>query len=129
MAGMGSLMLLDTASLYFRAFYGMPDTVRAPDGAPVNAVRGLLDMIWDNDWRPAFRVEAIPTYKAHRLSPDGSSEETPPTLAVQIPVIREVLTAAAASRSLATTVSRRGRHHRHPRRPLDRSGRCGQRRP
>ena len=34
MADMGSLMLLDTASLYFRAFYGVPDTVRAPDGAP-----------------------------------------------------------------------------------------------
>ena len=39
------LMLLDTASLYFRAFYGVPDTVRAPDGTPVNAARGLLDMI------------------------------------------------------------------------------------
>ena len=39
------LMLLDTASLYFRAFYGVPDTIRRPDGTPVNAVRGLLDMI------------------------------------------------------------------------------------
>ena len=44
MAGVGSLMLLDTASLYYRAFYGVPDTVRAPDGTPVNAIRGLLDM-------------------------------------------------------------------------------------
>ena len=42
---MGSLMLLDTASLYYRAFYGVPNTVTAPDGTPVNAVRGLLDMI------------------------------------------------------------------------------------
>ena len=42
--GVGSLMLLDTASLYYRAFYGVPDTVTAPDGTPVNAVRGLLDM-------------------------------------------------------------------------------------
>lgn len=41
----GRLMLLDTASLYFRAFYGVPDTVRSPDGKPVNAVRGLLDII------------------------------------------------------------------------------------
>ena len=38
-------MLLDTASLYYRAFYGVPDTLTAPDGTPVNAVRGLLDMI------------------------------------------------------------------------------------
>ena len=45
MAGVGSLMLLDSASMYFRAFYGVPDTVTAPDGTPVNAVRGFLDMI------------------------------------------------------------------------------------
>ena len=77
MGGVGSLMLLDTASLYYRAFYGVPDTVRAPDGTPVNAVRGLLDMIGrlvrarhptrlvaclDADWRPAFRVAAVPSY-------------------------------------------------------------------
>ena len=102
---MGSLMLLDTASLYYRAFFGVPDTVRAPDGTPVNAVRGLLDTIsrlvrqrqptrlvacLDADWRPAFRVAAIPSYKAHRLAADGT-EETPPALAAQIPVIEEVL--------------------------------------
>ena len=102
---MGSLMLLDTASLYYRAFFGGPDTVRAPDGTPVNAVRGLLDTIsrlvrqrqptrlvacLDADWRPAFRVAAIPSYKAHRLAADGT-EETPPALAAQIPVIEEVL--------------------------------------
>ena len=102
-------MLLDTASLYFRAFFGVPDTVRAPDGTPVNAVRGLLDMItrlvrarrparlvacWDADWRPAFRVAAVPSYKAHRLAADGTSEEIPPELAVQIPVIEEVLHAS-----------------------------------
>ncbi len=106
---MGSLMLLDTASLYYRAFYGVPDTVRAPDGTPVNAIRGLLDTIsrlvrarhptglvacLDADWRPAFRVAAIPTYKAHRLTADGTAEETPPALAVQIPVIEEVLHAS-----------------------------------
>ncbi len=99
-------MLLDTASLYYRAFFGVPDTVRAPDGTPVNAVRGLLDTIGrlvrarqpgrlvaclDADWRPAFRVAAIPSYKAHRLAADGTSEETPPALATQIPVIEEVL--------------------------------------
>ena len=109
---MGSLMLLDTASLYYRAFYGVPDTVRAPDGTPVNAIRGLLDMTsrlvkarqparlvacWDNDWRPAFRVEAVPSYKAHRLSADGASEDTPPALVPQVPVIEEVLHAAGVA--------------------------------
>ena len=33
-------MLLDAASLYFRAFYGVKEDVVAPDGTPVNAVRG-----------------------------------------------------------------------------------------
>jgi len=98
-------MLLDTASLYFRAYYGVPETLTAPDGTPVNAVRGLLDMIarlvrardpgqlvacMDADWRPSFRVAAIPSYKAHRAQPDGS-EQVPPALAAQVPVIEDVL--------------------------------------
>jgi 5'-3' exonuclease len=101
-------MLLDTASLYYRAFYGMPETVTAPDGTPVNAIRGLLDAIarlvrdhrparlvacLDADWRPAFRTAAIPEYKQHRAEPDGS-EQTPPGLAVQIPLITQVLIAS-----------------------------------
>ena len=104
------LMLLDSASLYFRAFYGVPDTVRAPDGTPVNAVRGFLDIItklvtlyrptnlvacWDDDWRPQWRVDLIPTYKTHRVAqivevgPD--IEVVPDPLEVQVPVIREAL--------------------------------------
>jgi 5'-3' exonuclease len=101
-------MLLDTASLYYRAFYGMPETVTAPDGTPVNAIRGLLDAIGrlvrdrrptrlvaclDADWRPEFRTAIIPSYKAHRAEPDGS-EQTPPGLAVQIPLITSVLEAS-----------------------------------
>lgn len=118
---MGSqrLLVLDTASLYFRAFFGVPDTFTAPDGTPVNAVRGLLDFIarlvdtyrpshlvccWDNDWRPAWRVELIPSYKAHRVAGAGETvvaemaassetagEEAPDALAVQVPVIIDVL--------------------------------------
>ncbi|MEV7972412.1 5'-3' exonuclease [Cellulomonas sp. NPDC089187] len=115
MTATGPLMLLDTASLYFRAFYGVSDSVKAPDGTPVNAVRGLLDMIarlvvdhrptrlvacWDEDWRPAFRVQAIPSYKAHRVA-EGSAEqeEVPDTLAPQVPVIAEVLTALGIARA------------------------------
>ncbi len=104
-------MLLDTASLYFRAFYGVPDSVRAPDGTPVNAVRGLLDFIarlladrrpdaliacLDADWRPAFRVAAIPSYKAHRVAADGG-EDVPAALAAQVPVILDVLRAVGVA--------------------------------
>ena len=106
------LMLLDSASLYFRAFYGVPDTVRAPDGTPVNAVRGFLDIItrlvttyepthlvacWDDDWRPQWRVDLIPTYKSHRVAevtavgPDV--EVVPDPLEAQVPIIRQTLDA------------------------------------
>ena len=121
------ILLLDTASLYFRAFYGVPDSLRTPDGLPVNAVRGLLDFVarlvdvyspthvaccWDNDWRPAWRVALLPSYKAHRVagatpatsgatsvitemstSTDTDGESAPADLATQVPWIREVLTA------------------------------------
>ena len=104
-------MLLDSASMYFRAFYGVPETMTAPDGTPVNAVRGLLDMMsrlvrarqpgrlvacLDAAWRPAFRTAAIPSYKAHRANPDGT-EQVPDALTAQIPVILEVLAAAGVA--------------------------------
>ncbi len=105
------LMLLDTASMYFRAFFGVPE-ITAENGTPVNAVRGLLDFIsrmvgeyspthlaccWDNDWRPQWRVDLIPSYKGHRVvaarqdAPDV--EEVPDPLEQQVPVIRAVLDA------------------------------------
>jgi len=106
------LLLLDTASLYFRAFFGIPDSVKAPDGTPVNAVRGLLDFIsrlvadyrptelaccWDEDWRPHWRVQLIPSYKAHRVEAESSAapdvEQVPDALETQVPIIREVLEA------------------------------------
>lgn len=105
------LLLLDTASMYFRAYFGAPE-ILAPDGTNVNAVRGLLGYIatlveqyrptdlaccWDEDWRPQWRVDLIPSYKAHRVvaeveeAPDV--EEVPDPLQAQVPVIREVLAA------------------------------------
>ncbi|HET6685652.1 MAG TPA: 5'-3' exonuclease [Jiangellaceae bacterium] len=106
---MSRLMLLDAASLYFRAFYGVPESMTAPDGTPVNAVRGLLDFIarlvtvrkperliacLDEDWRPAFRVAAVPSYKAHRLlNAARNIEDIPRALVAQVPVILEVLDA------------------------------------
>ena len=100
-------MLLDSASLYFRAFFGVPDQRTSPEQVPTNALRGFLDMIatlvtahrpshlvacWDDDWRPQFRVDLIPTYKTHRLV-EGSDvvEESPDDLTPQVPLIREAL--------------------------------------
>ncbi len=107
------LLLLDSASMYFRAFYGVPDTVVAPDGTPTNAVRGFLDYIarlvedrhpthlvaaMDDDWRPAWRVEAIPTYKTHRVAGDGLAEEVPDLLSPQVPIIEAALDALGLCR-------------------------------
>ncbi|GHF10524.1 5'-3' exonuclease [Pseudolysinimonas yzui] len=104
------LMLLDTAGIYFRAFYGVPDTVTAPDGTVVNAARGTLDIIarlvsqfqpthliacWDDDWRPQWRVDLIPSYKTHRVAevvePGPDVELVPDPLTAQVPIIAESL--------------------------------------
>jgi 5'-3' exonuclease len=101
------LMLVDAASMYFRAFYGVPESITAPDGMPVNAIRGYLDMTatlitrrrpdryvacLDLDWRPAFRTALIASYKAQRIAPSGG-EAIPDTLAPQVPVLLAVLAA------------------------------------
>ena len=100
-------MLLDSASLWYRAFYGMPDSLVSPDGTPVNAIRGYLDMsarlittykpnrlvaCIEGDWRPSWRVELFPEYKANRLDAEGEEEE-PDLLAPQIPILMDVLDA------------------------------------
>ncbi|GAA4618067.1 5'-3' exonuclease H3TH domain-containing protein [Saccharopolyspora hordei] len=106
-------MLVDSAGLWFRSFYALPDSLTAPDGTPVNAVRGFCDMLaklitdrrparlvacLDNDWRPQFRVDALPSYKAHRVAEeDPEAEEVPDALSPQVPVILEVLDAAAVA--------------------------------
>ena len=107
------LMVLDTASMYFRAFYGVPEILASDGSTNVNAVRGLLDFIsrlvgeyhpthlvcaWDNDWRPQWRVDLLPSYKAHRVEyvvpGEGADvEEVPDPLEAQVPIILEVLAA------------------------------------
>ena len=103
----GQLTLLDAPSLWYRAFNGVPETLTSPDGLPVNAVRGFLDLLArivrdtrparlvaavDLDWRPAFRVAAVPSYKAHRTT-EGGAEAEPASLGPQVEVLLEVLRA------------------------------------
>jgi 5'-3' exonuclease len=100
-------MLLDSASLWYRAYFGMPDTLLSPTGEPVNAIRGYLDMTArlinlykpnrlvaciEGDWRPSWRVELFPEYKANRLDVEGEEEE-PDTLGPQIPILLDLLEA------------------------------------
>lgn len=96
-------LLIDGSSMFFRAFYAIPQTMRGPDGKMNNAVRGTLDTLaryigdrkprhlaftTDEDWRPAWRVELIKGYKEHRVA-----EPIPPALIPQVPVIMEALAA------------------------------------
>ena len=107
-----TLLLLDSASLWYRAFYGLPQSMVSPSGQPVNAIRGYLDSIarmavtyqpdrivacLDGDWRPSWRTDLIPEYKANRIeeeSDDGSLSDAAEELEIleaQVPVIMEVL--------------------------------------
>lgn len=107
------LLLLDGASLWFRAFHAIPDKITAPDGRSVNALRGFTDMVaslitrhrparlvvcLDLEWRPRFRVELVPTYKTHRLDTSATAapgaEDVPDRLTPQVEMILEVLAAA-----------------------------------
>jgi 5'-3' exonuclease len=107
------VLLLDGASMWFRSYFGVPSSITAPDGRPVNALRGFLDTVatlitrerptrlvvcLDLDWRPQWRVDLIPSYKAHRVeqpNPDGvpDVEEVPDELTPQVDMIMEMLDA------------------------------------
>ncbi|MVU82569.1 flap endonuclease [Nocardia sp. ET3-3] len=137
----GPLLLLDGASLWFRAFYAIPEKITAPDGRPVNALRGFTDMVaalvkqhapsrlvvcLDLDWRPRYRVDLVPSYKAHRVAESGEvvdgveAEEVPDTLTPQVDMIMEVLEAAGIATAgaegleaddvLGTLATREGTH-------------------
>ena len=92
-------LLLDVSSLTYRAFFAMPDSVTAPDGRPVNAVYGYLDMVtrliasrrpdevvhvYDHDWRPVARTDIYPGYKSTR-------PEEPEAITTQFALLRTIL--------------------------------------
>jgi 5'-3' exonuclease len=83
--------MLDVSSLGYRAYFGLRDLVRAPDGTSVGAVFGYLDMVtklvvsrrpdevvhvYDHDWRPTARTQLFPGYKGNRPpEPEGLPEQ------------------------------------------------------
>ena len=112
-------LFFDTATLYYRAFFAVPESITAPDGTPSGAVRGFLDMVsaiakqfppdqvvfaWDDDWRPQWRVVLIPSYKLHRVDeevsdqPDAAFEVIPDALSPQIGAISMILDAIGLPR-------------------------------
>lgn len=99
------IVLVDGSSLAYRAFFAVPDTVRAPDGSAVNAAHGFISMLarliadlrprgcavaLDDDWRPQWRVDLVPEYKAHRVA-DGETAAEEDPVEEQIALIARLL--------------------------------------
>lgn len=104
--------MIDCASLTYRAYHAMPP-LKAPDGSEVHAVLGFLNFLsrlipdrkparlWvalDADWRPQFRVDALPTYKTHRLA---QTEEEIDPVAPQMVLLERILDAFGISTASA----------------------------
>lgn len=104
-------LLVDSASLWYRAFYGMPDNFKSEDGLSTNAIKGFVDglstlvaryrpteiaICLDGDWRPSWRVDLFPAYKANRIDDEGEEEE-PDLLSPQIQPLLDLLQLAGLS--------------------------------
>ncbi len=102
---MARTIVVDIATMYYRSFYSLPDTIVSPKGEPINAIRGSLDALfmfieryqpsniitcWDYDWRPDWRVELIDSYKTARTEDDGGST-IPDSLSDQVEILHDLL--------------------------------------
>ncbi len=103
-------LLVDSASLWYRAFYGMPESVSSTTDLPNNAIKGFFDglarivtkyrpdeiaICLDDNWRPQWRVDLYPGYKLNRVdseSVEEGGEEEPDLLTPQIGPIIELCT-------------------------------------
>ena len=104
----GVTLLIDGSSLAYRAYHAIP-VIAGPDGTDTNAVHGFLGFLsrliedrrpsrlhvaLDADWRPQFRVDALASYKAHRVAAEG---DPPDPVEPQIALIVDVLDAFGIS--------------------------------
>ncbi|TME28247.1 MAG: 5'-3' exonuclease [Chloroflexi bacterium] len=125
----GAALYLDAASLAYRAYHAVPEW-KAPDGTVVNAALGFLNFLsrlvpdrrparlfvaLDADWRPEFRVAALPSYKSHRVAgPDDPPDPVDPQMRIIIEILGlfGITTVAAegyeAEDVIATLVTRNG---------------------
>lgn len=95
-------LLVDAPSLFYRALFSTPDSVRTPDGTPINAAYGFFRMlarlVQDHDpdfiacaddasWRPRWRVELIESYKGFRAAAGSAQEAAEERLSPQVPIL------------------------------------------
>src|SRR5438132_5713731 len=120
-------LFVDAASLAYRAYHSVPE-LRAPDGTVVNAAYGFLNFMarlvadrrparmhvaLDADWRPQFRVDAIPSYKSHRVAgPDDPPDPVDPQMKIIVEMLQVFGVSVAAAEGfeaedvIATLVTR-----------------------
>ncbi len=99
------IMAIDLSSLLFRSFYGLPTSIKDAEGFPINGVKGYLETLirlkntyspeiiihaLDDNWRPEWRTDLLPQYKAHRVLNDNE-EEVDEELERQIEILPQVL--------------------------------------
>lgn len=99
------ILAIDLSSLIFRSFYGLPTSIKDSEGQPINGVKGYLETLnrlqniyspeivihaIDKDWRPKWRTDLLPQYKAHRVLEDNE-EEVEDALERQIELLPEIL--------------------------------------
>ena len=99
------IMAIDLSSLLFRSFYGLPTSIKDSDGFPINGVKGYLETLirlkntyspeiiihaLDDNWRPEWRTDLLPQYKAHRVL-DDNEEEVDEELERQIEILPQIL--------------------------------------
>lgn len=100
-----NILAIDLSSLIFRSFYGLPSSIKDAAGLPINGVKGYLETLnrlkkiysperiihaLDVDWRPKWRTDLLPQYKAHRVLVD-ESEEVEDDLVRQIEILPSIL--------------------------------------
>lgn len=99
------ILAIDLSSLLFRSFYGLPTSIKDADGFPINGVKGYLETLirlkntyspeiiihaLDDNWRPDWRTDLLPQYKAHRVL-DDNEEEVDEDLERQIEILPQIL--------------------------------------
>ena len=82
--------LVDASVYIFRAYFSIPDSMRGPDGGPVNALYGYarflgelmqraapehIAVAFDKSLTTSFRNEIYPLYKANRELPPPELED------------------------------------------------------
>lgn len=105
------ILLIDASPYIFRSFFALPSSLRAPDGAPINAVQGFAGFLlkilgeerpshvgvaFDGSLTSSFRNELYPEYKSNRDLP-------PEDLKAQLDSCRDV----ASALGLHTAISDR----------------------